>query len=89
MAKKPTRSIVTAATMTAADLPEGARPEQFLTDADMVGYRQRELDAIPAGDPRRPDAVRALKQSMKAALITSENIAEADALAAEELAAAG
>lgn len=89
MPKKPTRSVVTAATMTAADLPKGARPEQFLTDADLVGYRQRELDALPAEDPRRPAADLALRRATKAALITAEAVAEAEALAAAELAAAG
>ena len=81
--------LTTAQTMTSADLPKGRGPDEFLTDADLVGYHQRALDALASGDGGVPGAERALRMATRAAWMTQDAIEAAEATArAEEAAAA-
>ena len=71
--------------MTSEQLPEGVGPEAFLRDADLVAYRERELQANPS-----PENDASLAKARLAAVITEQAIAvaEADARSREAATAA-
>lgn len=54
--------------MTLADLPDKARPEEFLTDARLLELYQREHDA--ADDADKPVLAARLRQAKVAAALT-------------------
>lgn len=82
--------ISSAETMTSEHVPEGMAPEAFLRDADLLGYRERELAKIEPGAPGHLEAVQALKQARMAAALTelSAQAAEEESRAKEAAAAA-
>jgi len=49
--------------LTPDDLPKGRRPEEFLTDVELVGYYQRQLDAMKPNDSKRADVKRLLRSA--------------------------
>ena len=63
-------------TMTLADVPKHARPEEFLADADLVGLYQRELDGLKADDPKRAKVELLLARAELGALLTKRAILE-------------
>ena len=65
---------LTAATMTLDSVPEGSRPEEFLTDAGLAALYERELAALPEGDDRRPEMARRLSAARKAAFDGAESV---------------
>ncbi len=69
----------TADTMTAKDLPEGTRPEEFLTDAGLAGFYERELESMKANDPRRAEVAAQAARAKLAALTTEAAQAQAEA----------
>lgn len=79
-------SVQTAATMT--ELPEGARPEEFLRDEDLVGYYERQLAELEPDDPAVPELKVRRKAAIRAAGAVRMSIAEYEAEAAAEIAAA-
>lgn len=81
MAKK-RQPIVTAATMTVDNVPDGARPEEFLRDEDLVGLYQRQLDSLPDTDSKARGRVqRQLQAARRAAALTASVDPDADPFA--------
>lgn len=78
-----TPRIATAATMT--DVPKGARPEEFLTDEDLVGFYARQLEGMAEDDPAREETVAAHRRARRAAAANAEAIREAQEDAELEL----
>ena len=76
-------------TMTLASIPEGSRPEEFLTGAGLEGMYARELAAMAADDPQRSVIEAAHRAARKAAAAEAESVAEYTEKTAAELAAAG
>lgn len=60
--------------VTEMTLPEHARPEEFLRDADLVGFYQRAFDAMDADDPSRTEAEAYLKQLKRSAAMTAAEV---------------
>ena len=71
--------LTTAATMSSEHLPDGTRAEEFLRDADLVGYRERALAALSPGDEGYEAAREALKAARRAAALTAATLAEVEA----------
>ncbi len=69
------------------EIPAGRRPEEFLRDEDLVGYHERRLAAALEADPDGDHAElrRAHRSARKAAALTAEAVAEAEAAALREL----
>jgi hypothetical protein len=40
---------------TMVDVPEGARPEEYLSDVDLAGFYERQLRRLDAEDPANPE----------------------------------
>lgn len=80
--------VETAQTMTSASLPEGSRPEEFLRDADLAAYHERELAAADPADDGYEALRRTARQARRSARMTALAMAEAADDAADELAAA-
>jgi hypothetical protein len=74
----------TAKDMTPDTLPEGTRPEEFLTDEDLAGYYGRQLEQ----DPANPELKAQFKAAKLAAAITKANQEEQALVDAAEIAAA-
>ena len=72
--------IQTAQTQTGDAIPEGSRPEEFLRDADLVAFYEREVAACPEDTDRdRYNELRArLKAARKAAMFTEIALLDAD-----------
>lgn len=68
--------LTTAAEMAPEHLPEHARPEEFLSDADLVGYHERALAELSSDDDGYAEAKAALLGARKARAMTAETIAE-------------
>ena len=77
--------VETAATQTPEAIPEGALPEEFLRDADLPGFYDRQIVAKMAVDPHDPDLpglVKARTQARIGSMILAAQIEEQAALAA-------
>ena len=57
------KTIATAATQTVDQIPDGTRPEEFLRDADLVGFYERQLDGMDEKDKGRKDVQRKLRSA--------------------------
>ena len=69
--------VQTAATMTV--LPDGARPEEFLRDADLPAFYERALAACdPSDEDRRVALINELRAARKAALFTEIALLDAE-----------
>lgn len=76
--------VQTAATQTPEAIPDGLRPEEFLTDADLVGFYQRQIDLLDEDDLERAELQAKATRAKVAAAMTEQGIAEALFLAARE-----
>ena len=77
--------IATAQTQTPEDLPKGSRPEEFLRDADLVGFYERQADELKPGDKKLPGLRAKVARARLAALTTEANVAESLAEGSAEL----
>lgn len=78
----PKATIPTRYTQRLADIPKHARPEEFLSDEDLAGLYERELEDLKDKDPKRPEIARQLRRARAAAALTAAVLAEAEAEAA-------
>ena len=58
-------------------VPDGHRPEEFLTDEQILALRQREFDHLKDDDPDKVEARRALARARAAAALTEVALVEA------------
>ena len=69
------------------DIPKGRDPGEFLNDADLVTYYERQLAAMKPDDPKRPDLIRYMATIKRSARATADSVDLTHALGESELAA--